>query len=157
MKRREYIISGKVQGVGYRSYAAQLAALHHITGFVENLSDGSVRIVAEGSDEELDLFSQGISASSEPIIQVSGIEETGLPYIGEFMSFSIRFLDQQQEMFARSGLIIEYLHELVTLQRLFLSSQQDLLIVMREQTEESVKRREVLERVIEAIHTQGLR
>ncbi len=156
MKRNEIIVTGKVQGVGYRGYSASRAAYHQITGFTENLSDGSVRIIAEGEDDVLLLFIEDLWAPDEPIIHVNGLEVTEQPYTGEFYNYSVRFLEIQQEQFARSGLMIEYMNELIKIQRHQLANQDELLLVLKEQTEESVKRREVLERIIEAIHTQGL-
>ena len=42
------IVSGRVQGVGYRYFAAARAKLHGIVGYVRNLPDGSVEVVALG-------------------------------------------------------------------------------------------------------------
>jgi acylphosphatase len=49
-------VRGYVQGVGFRWSAAREANSRGITGFVKNLSDGSVYIEAEGSSEQLKLF-----------------------------------------------------------------------------------------------------
>lgn len=49
-------IRGYVQGVGFRWSAAREARNHRITGFVKNLSDGSVYIEAEGSPDQLRSF-----------------------------------------------------------------------------------------------------
>jgi len=49
-------VRGHVQGVGFRWSAAREAKNMGITGFVKNLSDGSVYIEAEGSREELNSF-----------------------------------------------------------------------------------------------------
>jgi acylphosphatase len=56
MERREVIYRGRVQGVGFRYTCQRIAAECAITGFVRNLPDGSVQLVAEGDDEELDRF-----------------------------------------------------------------------------------------------------
>jgi len=50
------LITGQVQGVGFRWSAAREAGKHGITGFAKNLSDGSVYIEAEGSTEQLNHF-----------------------------------------------------------------------------------------------------
>ena len=49
-------VYGKVQGVGFRYYTNKRAAELGITGFVRNLSDGSVYIEADGTPEQLELF-----------------------------------------------------------------------------------------------------
>ena len=50
------IISGQVQGVGYRYFASREASLLGITGYVRNLYDGSVEVYAEGEDTSIDRF-----------------------------------------------------------------------------------------------------
>ena len=48
-QRLTMLISGKVQGVCYRASAADMANSLGVTGYARNLSDGRVKIVAEGS------------------------------------------------------------------------------------------------------------
>ena len=52
--------SGRVQGVGFRYTAKQVAAGYEIVGTVRNLSDGRVELVAEGARDELEAFRLGI-------------------------------------------------------------------------------------------------
>jgi acylphosphatase len=49
-------VSGRVQGVGFRWSAANEARLRGIKGYVKNLSDGSVYIEAEGTENQLRAF-----------------------------------------------------------------------------------------------------
>jgi acylphosphatase len=49
-------ITGRVQGVGFRWSAANEAIARNITGYVKNMSDGSVYIEAEGAKEQLDAY-----------------------------------------------------------------------------------------------------
>ena len=44
---------GRVQGVGFRFTTVEIARNHHVSGFVQNMMDGSVRLVAEGNEAEL--------------------------------------------------------------------------------------------------------
>ncbi len=46
--------SGRVQGVGFRYTAQRLAQTHAVAGYVRNLSDGRVELVAEGDREAVD-------------------------------------------------------------------------------------------------------
>ncbi|MDP8221238.1 MAG: acylphosphatase, partial [Candidatus Stygibacter frigidus] len=48
--RQEYLISGIVQGVGYRYFVLQAAHKYNIRGRVKNLSNGKVRVRAIGSN-----------------------------------------------------------------------------------------------------------
>ena len=54
--RVEVVVGGRVQGVGYRMFAADLAIDRGITGWVANEPDGSVRCVAEGPRAVLEAF-----------------------------------------------------------------------------------------------------
>jgi acylphosphatase len=49
-----YVVSGRVQGVGYRYFVLREAAALGVSGFVRNREDGSVEVVAEGGGEALD-------------------------------------------------------------------------------------------------------
>ena len=53
---RRYIISGRVQGVGFRWFTQTAAARENIHGWVRNLSDGRVEAAAEGDAEAIDRF-----------------------------------------------------------------------------------------------------
>lgn len=55
-KRIHAIISGKVQGVFFRYYTKRLADELELTGWVTNLPNGSVEVVAEGDDHQLKKF-----------------------------------------------------------------------------------------------------
>jgi len=45
------VVSGRVQGIGFRAAAQRRASLLGVSGWVRNLSDGSVEVHAEGDDE----------------------------------------------------------------------------------------------------------
>ncbi|MDH3981447.1 MAG: acylphosphatase [Kiritimatiellaceae bacterium] len=47
------IFSGRVQGVGFRYTVCRMAKPFKVTGFVRNLWDGDVELVAEGTEQEL--------------------------------------------------------------------------------------------------------
>ena len=54
--RLEALFEGRVQGVGFRYHTCKVACEFEVSGFVENLPDGRVRLVAEGSPAETDAF-----------------------------------------------------------------------------------------------------
>lgn len=61
MIKKRFRIYGHVQGVGFRYFTWQYALKIGVTGFVRNLADGSVEVVAVGSEsqiEELDAWLQ---------------------------------------------------------------------------------------------------
>jgi acylphosphatase len=51
---RRYTISGRVQGVGYRAFAARVARALKLRGGARNLDDGRVEVVASGAVHALD-------------------------------------------------------------------------------------------------------
>lgn len=57
---RRYVVTGRVQGVGYRLYARDAAVREGIRGWVRNLADGSVEVHAEGDAEALMRFEMAI-------------------------------------------------------------------------------------------------
>ncbi|WP_114353856.1 acylphosphatase [Saliterribacillus persicus] len=56
MKRIHVIVTGRVQGVGFRFFTQQVATEHEITGWVKNLTNGDVEIEAQASSNNLDAF-----------------------------------------------------------------------------------------------------
>ena len=51
---RRVLIGGRVQGVGYRMFAAARAAAEGVHGYVKNLPDGRVEALIEGAEEAVD-------------------------------------------------------------------------------------------------------
>lgn len=60
MSLRHYIVSGRVQGVGFRRYVEKEAVNYGVTGVVRNLEDGRVEFFAKGSDENLEEFERAV-------------------------------------------------------------------------------------------------
>lgn len=52
----EYLVSGRVQGVGFRAFVADAARAEGLDGWVKNLPDGRVQVQAEGDAEALSRF-----------------------------------------------------------------------------------------------------
>ena len=90
MKKIQAIASGKVQGVGFRMYTQSKADELGVLGFVQNLDDGTVKIVAVGEDDKVDALIDWAKSGSPPA-QVNELQTTALEYqAGEFTSFEIR-------------------------------------------------------------------
>jgi acylphosphatase len=77
-----------VQGVGFRYTARHLARGHPVGGYVRNLSDGRVEMVAEGESKDLDAVADAISRQMEGFIR--GVTVSVDKATGEFSSFGIR-------------------------------------------------------------------
>jgi acylphosphatase len=56
MATYQYLVEGRVQGVGYRYFALKEAEALGVAGFARNLPDGRVEVVAEASEEVLQDF-----------------------------------------------------------------------------------------------------
>ncbi len=80
--------SGRVQGVGFRYTAYQVAKEFEVSGYVENLSDGRVRLEAEGEQSEVESFLDSIRDRMDGLIrEVDDTTETRSAF---FSGFSIR-------------------------------------------------------------------
>ena len=78
MKRMHIIISGRVQGVGFRYFAVSLASRYHITGWVRNLYNGDVEMEAEGNSTRLTLFLQEIQEGNR-FVRMRNMEISEIP------------------------------------------------------------------------------
>jgi len=59
---RKFIISGLVQGVGYRFFTQRAAARHQVRGYVKNLKDGRVETFVEGGEKAVENFKHDLIA-----------------------------------------------------------------------------------------------
>ena len=74
----EFIVSGEVQGVGYRQYVAKAGRKLKLVGFAENLKDGTVRIHCKGDEKDIGKFRKLINIQrpeAAPLINAEHIEE----------------------------------------------------------------------------------
>lgn len=82
------LVSGVVQGVGFRWSARDKAASLGLSGWVRNTEDGRVELVAEGGAEELERFS-GWLREGPPGARVERVETEAIRPSGAFRSFRI--------------------------------------------------------------------
>ena len=87
--RYKIVVSGRVQGVGYRMSAQHIADELGLFGWVKNLADGRVEIVAEGEAETLQQLVKW-TQQGPSFAKVSQINVDQSPASGEFDDFSIR-------------------------------------------------------------------
>ncbi len=88
LQRRHVNYQGSVQGVGFRFTARQLAQDFAVTGYVRNLPDGSVELVAEGDHEEIDRFLERLQRRMGGVIQHTGQQVSA--HRNEFRGFGVR-------------------------------------------------------------------
>jgi acylphosphatase len=69
LERRRVFFSGRVQGVGFRATCRWLARGFDLVGFVRNLPDGRVELLAEGSAREIDRFLDAIQQEAGGFIR----------------------------------------------------------------------------------------
>jgi len=77
---RHYLVSGEVQGVGFRFFAQRVAARHQVVGYVRNLPDGRVEVIAHGEPDALDALERWLW-QGPPAAEVEGVERA--PFEGE--------------------------------------------------------------------------
>mgnify|MGYP000123799565 CR=1 FL=1 len=87
-KRVQVFYGGRVQGVGFRYTVRELACGYEVTGFVRNLVDGRVELVAEGTEEELREFLDRIR-TSQLASHIRTADVNWQPATGEFRQFEI--------------------------------------------------------------------
>ena len=81
--------TGHVQGVGFRYTPLGIAGRRPVTGYVQNLADGSVRLVAEGAPAELEGLLGDVQRAFEGHLRETLIDR--LPASGDFPGFTIRY------------------------------------------------------------------
>jgi len=64
MELYKFIIFGKVQGVYYRKFVSQAVMRQQIRGTIQNLADGSVEVIAELIDNDIEAFLEILRAGS---------------------------------------------------------------------------------------------
>ena len=86
---QRFVVSGRVQGVGFRMFAADCARREGLTGHVRNLDDGSVEAVAEGDAESLTRFEAALRRGPSRA-RIERVEVTGSTPLGLTGLFAIR-------------------------------------------------------------------
>jgi len=95
--KAEITVKGTVQKVGYRDYVQETGRRLNIKGYVENLRDGSVKIVCETNEDTLKRFIKLLNIK-EDLITVEKIETIRTqPATGEYEYFDIQYGPQKKK------------------------------------------------------------
>ena len=88
-QRLKAVVKGEVQGVGFRWAVQRQAGRLGLTGYAENLADGSVRVEAEGDTQRLDQLEAFLHQGPQ-WAEVAAVDSQRLPATGEFHYFEAR-------------------------------------------------------------------
>ena len=89
LRARRFIVSGRVQGVGFRWFVQDIASLEGLSGWAANLPDGRVEVWAEGESAAVDRLERQIRRGPGPA-RVERVEVSDEPASGRVGSFVIR-------------------------------------------------------------------
>ena len=89
IRAREFLIAGRVQGVGFRFFAREAAAREGLRGFVRNLEDGRVEVQAEGDQAALERFERALH-QGPPGAEILDVAMSELPPVGQSPLFQVR-------------------------------------------------------------------
>ena len=79
-----------VQGVGFRWHTRQIGRRLNLSGYVRNRYDGTVEVVAEGSEQALRAFLSYLETGPSAAV-VQGVDAKWLPSGGSLYGFEVRF------------------------------------------------------------------
>lgn len=89
-KRVHVLFSGRVQGVGFRFTVCRIAESLEVSGFVRNLWDGNVELVAEGTEQSIADFLREIR-NSQLRRYITNERLKWDSFTGEFNRFGVAF------------------------------------------------------------------
>ena len=115
MRRLIAYISGKVQKTGYRARVVSIARDFGLTGYVQNLDDGRVKVVAEGQDYDLESLLSAIDIKNT-LIQVADIQKAYSAATNEFQGF-FKVISGSGETDQRIDQAAELLKELISVNK----------------------------------------
>ena len=97
MRRANIRIKGNVQIAGFRTFIKNIADSLNVTGFAENVEDGSVKVICEGEEEGINKLTNSIKESSPSFASIEGMNVAYEEYKGEFTGFERRGADVPKE------------------------------------------------------------
>lgn len=91
MKQIHMLVKGRVQGVGFRYTIQQQALEIGINGWVKNLENGDVEVVAEGQKDDIEQFISIIKQGPSRFSKVNHVNVTESTHPDNFATFEIRY------------------------------------------------------------------
>ncbi len=90
---RRYVVTGRVQGVGYRNFVEHLAGKIGVGGYVRNLRNGSVEVLGIGTPEKLLALRKALE-KGPMMARVSGVSEEPSAVESQYVgNFTIEFTE----------------------------------------------------------------
>lgn len=91
MERKYIIVTGRVQGVGFRYHAMNLAIEYHITGWIRNMQNGGVEMEVQGEPDAIRQFTENLDKDTH-WIKINRLSMADMPCLvdGE-TGFRIRY------------------------------------------------------------------
>ena len=86
--RARLLVKGRVQGVGYRAFAARVASQRKLFGGVRNLDDGRVELEVEGPKGQILILIEDLK-TGPPASRVTAVEVEWSPATGRFSDFHV--------------------------------------------------------------------
>jgi acylphosphatase len=90
LRRVRALVSGQVQGVGFRAFTKSQADVLGVTGWVKNLKDGRVEAVIEGPADKVEALLKAIRTGPRGS-RVDGVEVEEQAHTGEFKEFRVTY------------------------------------------------------------------
>jgi len=105
--RIEAIVNGEVQRVGYRYTVQDIARKLGVKGYVQNMPDGTVKIIAEAPRKTIEKFIKALQIK-EPPTNVYQIKVKTTKPTGKFEFFTIKYGDPTEEIAEGVGALIKH-------------------------------------------------
>lgn len=86
----EIKITGRVQGVGFRYFVQKKAEEQNIRGWVKNMPDGSVLVMAQGDETDMNTFIDYLRIGPA-MANVTHFTKNRMPEQEEFSSFQVKY------------------------------------------------------------------
>jgi len=115
MQRAEFILEGRVQGVGLRYLIQEEASRRRINGYVRNLENGTVELVCEGRREDIDGLLESARAFQDPVM-IENVKSKYSEGAAQYTTFSITHDGLEDEVLnnmPKDQALIKMIHTLV--------------------------------------------